>query len=81
MIALLSTLIYRGDVRMEKEFKNGDIVRVTDDKRSLKCVSKDVKAGDKGIIVGDGYEDIRLVDFGSCSFYVTIKEIELITNN
>ena len=58
MIALLSTLIYRGDVRMEKEFKNGDIVRVTDDKRSLKCVSKHVKAGDKGIVVGDGYEDI-----------------------
>ena len=66
---------------MEKEFKNGDIVRVTDDKRSLKCVSKYVKVGDKGIIVGDGYEDIRLVDFGLCSFYVTIKEIELVADN
>ena len=66
---------------MEKKFKNGDIVRVTDDKRSLKCVSKHVKIGDKGIIVGDGYKDIRLVDFGSCSFYVTIKEIELIADN
>ena len=81
MIVLLSTLIYRGDVRMEKEFKNGDIVRVTDDKRSLKCVSKHVKVGDKGIIVGDGYEDIRLVDFGLYSFYITITEIELITDN
>ena len=81
MIALLSTLIYRGDVRMEKEFKNGDIVRVINDKESLKWVGKFVKVGDKGIIIGDGYEDIRLVDFGSCSFYVTIKEIELITNN
>ena len=39
---------------MEKEFKNGDVVRVTDDKKSLKYVSKHVKAGDKGIIVGDG---------------------------
>ena len=66
---------------MEKEFKNGDIVRVINDKESLKWVGKLVKVGDKGIIVGDGYEDIRLVDFGSCSFYVTIKKIELVTDN
>ena len=66
---------------MEEKFKNGDIVRVINDKESLKWVGKLVKVGDKGIIVGDGYEDIRLVDFGSCSFYVTIKEIELVTDN
>ena len=66
---------------MEEKFKKGDIVRVINDKESLKWVGKLVKVGDKGIIVGDGYEDIRLVDFGSCSFYVTIKEIELITDN
>lgn len=66
---------------MENKFKKGDIVRVINDKESLKWVSKYVKAGDKGIIVGDGYEDIRLVDFGSCSFYVTIMEIELVTDN
>ena len=66
---------------MEKKFKNGDIVRITNDKGSLRWVGKYVKAGDKGIIVGDGYEDIRLVDFGSCSFYVTIMEIELVTDN
>lgn len=66
---------------MEEKFKKGDIVRVINDKESLKWVGKLVKVGDKGIIVGDGYEDIRLVDFGSCSFYVTIKEIELVTDN
>ena len=66
---------------MEKEFKKGDIVRVTNDKESLKWVGKYVKVGDKGIIVGDGYEDIRLLDFGSSSFYVTIMEIELVTDN
>ena len=66
---------------MENKFKKGDIVRVINDKESLKWVSKYVKVGDKGIIVGDGYEDIRLVDFGSCSFYVTIMEIELVTDN
>ena len=66
---------------MEKEFKNGDVVKVIDDEGSLKGLGKLVKAGDKGIIINDGYKDIRLVDFGSCSFYVTIKEIELITNN
>ena len=66
---------------MEEKFKKGDIVKVINDKESLKWVGKFVKVGDKGIIVGDGYEDIRLVDFGSCSFYVTIKEIELVTDN
>ena len=66
---------------MENKFKKGDIVRVINDKESLKWVGKYVKAGDKGIIVGDGYEDIRLVDFGLCSFYVTIKEIELVADN
>ena len=66
---------------MENKFKKGDIVRVINDKESLKWVGKYVKAGDKGIIVGDGYEDIRLVDFGLCSFYVTITEIELVADN
>lgn len=66
---------------MEEKFKKGDVVRVINDKESLKWVGKFVKVGDKGIIVGDGYEDIRLVDFGSCSFYVTIREIELVTDN
>ena len=66
---------------MEKEFKNGDVVKVIDDGESLKGLGKLVKAGDKGIIINDSYKDIRLVDFGSCSFYDTIKEIELVTNN
>ena len=63
---------------MEKKFKNGDTVRVTNDKGSLKWVGKYVKAGDKGIIVGDGYEDIRLVDFSLKRYYVSSREIELV---
>ena len=66
---------------MEKKFKKGDIVRVTNDKESLKWVDKYVKVGDKGTVVDDVNQDIRLVDFGSCSFYVTIMEIELVTDN
>lgn len=63
---------------MEEKFKKGDIVRVINDKESLKWVGKLVKVGDKGIIVGDGYEDIRLVDFGLKKYYVSSREIELV---
>ena len=68
-------------MRIEKEFKKGDIVRVTNDKESLKWVGKYVKAGDKGIIVDVVNQNSILVDFGSFSFYVTSMEIELVTNN
>ena len=81
MIALLSTLIYRGDVRMEKEFKNGDIVKVINDRGSLRRLGNFVKIGDKGTVVNDYNQNSILVDFGSFSFYVTSMEIELVTNN
>ena len=81
MIALLSTLIYRGDVRMEKEFKNGDIVEVINDGGSLRRLGNFVKIGDKGTVVNDYNQNSILVDFGSYSFYVTAMEIELVTNN
>ena len=78
MIALLSTLIYRGDIRMEKKFKNGDIVRVTNDKGSLKWVSKYVKVGSKGTVIEDVNQDHILVDFGLKRYYVSSREIELV---
>ena len=81
MIALLSTLIYRGDVRMEKEFKNGDIVEVINDGGSLRRLGDFVKIGDKGTVVNDYNQNSILVDFGSYSFYVTAMEIELVTDN
>ena len=66
---------------MENKFKNGDIVRVTNDKGSLKWVGRYVKVGSKGTVVNDVNQDHILVDFGSFSFYVTSMEIELVTNN
>ena len=66
---------------MEKEFKNGDIVRVINDGGSLRRLCKFVKIGDKGTVVNDYNQNSILVDFGSYSFYVTAMEIELVTNN
>ena len=63
---------------MEKKFKNGDIVRVTDDKRSLRWVGRYVKVGSKGTIVDDVNQDRILVDFGLKKFYVSSREIELV---
>ena len=66
---------------MEKEFKNGDIVRVINDRGSLRRLDKFVKVGDKGTVVNDYNQNSILVDFGSFSFYVTSMEIELVTND
>ena len=66
---------------MEKEFKNGDIVRVINDRGSLRRLDKFVKVGDKGTAVNDYNQNSILVDFGSFSFYVTSMEIELVTND
>ena len=63
---------------MEKKFKNGDIVRVINDKGSLKCIGKFVKKGDKGTVVNDINQNSILVDFGLYSFYVSSREIELV---
>ena len=42
---------------MENKFKNGDIVRVTNDKGSLKWVGRYVKVGSKGTVVDDVNQD------------------------
>ena len=66
---------------MEKEFKNGDIVKVINDRGSLRRLGNFVKVGDKGTVVNDYNQNSILVDFGLFSFYVTSMEIELVTNN
>ena len=66
---------------MENKFKNGDIVRVTNDKESLKWVGRYVKVGSKGTVVDDGNQDHRLVDFGLKRYYVSSREIELVMRN
>lgn len=63
---------------MEKKFKNGDTVRVTNDKRSLRWLGEFVKIGDKGTVVDDINQDSILVDFGLYKFYVSSREIELV---
>ena len=63
---------------MEKKFKNGDIVKVTNNKGSLRWVSRYVKVGSKGTIVDVINQDSILVDFGLKKFYVSSREIELI---
>lgn len=63
---------------MEKKFKNGDIIRVTNDKGSLKWVGRYVRVGSKGTVVEDINQDSILVDFGLKKFYVSSREIELI---
>ena len=63
---------------MEKKFKNGDIIRVTNDKGSLKWVGRYVKVGSKGTVVEDINQDHILVDFGLKKFYVSSREIELV---
>ena len=63
---------------MEKKFKNGDIVRVTNDKGSLRWVGRYVKVGSKGTVVDVINQDSILVDFGLKKFYVSSREIELV---
>ena len=63
---------------MEKKFKNGDIVRVTNDKGSLRWVSRYVKVGSKGTIVDVINQNSILVDFGLKKYYVSSREIELV---
>ena len=63
---------------MENKFKNGDIVRVTNDKGSLKWVGRYVKVGSKGTVVEDISQDHILVDFGLKRYYVSSRERELV---
>ena len=63
---------------MEKKFKNGDTVRVTNDKGSLKWVGRYVRVGSKGTVVDDVNQGNILVDFGLERFYVSSREIELV---
>ena len=63
---------------MENKFKKGDIVRVTNDKGSLKWVSRYVRVGSKGTVVEDINQDHILVDFGLKKYYVSSREIELV---
>ena len=63
---------------MEKKFKKGDIVRVTNDKGSLKWVGRYVRVGSKGTVVEDISQDHILVDFGLKRYYVSSREIELV---
>lgn len=63
---------------MENKFKNGDIVRVINDKGSLRWVSRYVKVGSKGTVVDVINQDSILVDFGLAKYYVTNREIELV---
>ena len=63
---------------MEKKFKNGDIVKVTNNKGSLRWVGRYVKVGSKGTVVDVVNQDSILVDFGLKKFYVSSREIELV---
>ena len=63
---------------MEKKFKNGDIVRVTNDKGSLRWVNRYVQAGSKGTVVDVVNQNSILVDFGLKKYYVSSREIELV---
>lgn len=63
---------------MENKFKNGDIVRVINDKGSLRWVGRYVKVGSKGTVVDVINQDSILVDFGLKKFYVSSREIELV---
>ena len=63
---------------MENKFKNGDIVRVTNDKGSLKWVGRYVRVGSKGTVVEDISQDHTLVDFGLKRYYVSSREIKLV---
>lgn len=66
---------------MGRKFRDGDIVRVTSDKGSLKWVGRYVKIGDKGTVVDDTNQDHILVDFGLKKYYVSSREIELVKGN
>ena len=63
---------------MENKFKNGDIVRVTNDKGSLKWVGRYVRVGSKGTVIEDISQDHILVDFGLKRYYVSSREIEFV---
>ena len=66
---------------MEKKFKNGDIVKVTNNKGSLRWVGRYVKVGSKGTVIDDVNQDHILVDFGLKKYYVSSREIELVKGN
>ena len=66
---------------MENKFKNGDIVRVINDKGSLRWVGRYVKVGSKGTVVDVVNQDSILVDFGLKKYYVSSREIELVKGN
>ena len=66
---------------MQKKFKNGDIVKVTNDKGSLRWVGRYVKVGSKGTVVDSTDQKHILVDFGLAKYYVTNREIELARGN
>lgn len=63
---------------MKKKFRDGDIVRVTSDKGSLRWLGRYVKVGDKGTVVDGTNQKHILVDFGFIELYVTDREIELV---
>ena len=63
---------------MEKEFKNGDVVKVINDGGSLRRLGNFVKIGDKGTVVNDYNQNSILVDFGLKKYYVSSREIELV---
>lgn len=63
---------------MENKFKNGDIIRVINDKGSLKWVGRYVRVGSKGTVIEDISQDHILVDFGLKRYYVSSREIELV---
>ena len=60
------------------KFRDGDIVRVTSVKGSLRWVLTHEKVGDKGTVVDATNQKRLLVDFGLIKYYVTNREIELV---
>ncbi len=66
---------------MENKFRDGDIVRVINDKGSLRWVGRYAKVGDKGTVVDSTDQKHILVDFGLAKYYVTNREIELVRGN
>ena len=66
---------------MGRKFRDGDIVRVINDKGSLRWVGRYAKVGDKGTVVDSTDQKHILVDFGLKRYYVSSREIELVKGN
>ena len=66
---------------MGRKFRDGDIVRVINDKGSLRWVGRYAKVGAKGTVVDSTDQKHILVDFGLAKYYVTNREIELVRGN